>query len=93
MRKILDTTGQSVLAWAARHPHLESWVRTGLEARRPRRLRQKLRVGSLYLTIVHDGAVLLWRGRSHAPGLVTKSGNAAGTGVALVIVKEGPISS
>jgi hypothetical protein len=30
----------AMLAWAARHPHLESWIRTGLEARRPRRPRQ-----------------------------------------------------
>ena len=26
----------AMLAWAARHPHLEAWVRTGLESRRPR---------------------------------------------------------
>lgn len=30
----------AMLAWAARHPHLEAWVRTGLEARRPRRRRE-----------------------------------------------------
>jgi hypothetical protein len=30
----------AMLAWAARHPHLEAWVRTGLEARRPRKRRE-----------------------------------------------------
>src|SRR5262245_33821505 len=30
----------AMLAWAARHPHLSSWVRTGNSARRPRKRRQ-----------------------------------------------------
>jgi hypothetical protein len=29
-----------MLAWAARHPHLEHWVGTALAARRPRRPQQ-----------------------------------------------------
>jgi hypothetical protein len=31
----------AMLAWAARHPHLSSWVGTALAARRPRRPREK----------------------------------------------------
>jgi hypothetical protein len=30
----------AMLTWAARHPHLSSWVRTAMSARRPRRPRQ-----------------------------------------------------
>jgi hypothetical protein len=30
----------AMLAWAARHPHLSAWVRTGFSARRPRKPRQ-----------------------------------------------------
>jgi hypothetical protein len=30
----------AMLTWAARHPHLGSWVRTAMSARRPRRPRQ-----------------------------------------------------
>jgi hypothetical protein len=30
----------AMLAWAARHPHLSSWVNTGFYSRRPRRQRQ-----------------------------------------------------
>jgi hypothetical protein len=30
----------AMLVWAARHPHLEYWVRTAYAARRPRRPRQ-----------------------------------------------------
>jgi hypothetical protein len=31
----------AMLAWAARHPHLSSWVTTGLPVRRPRKPRQQ----------------------------------------------------
>ncbi len=31
----------AMLAWAARHPHLDAWVRMGLESRRPRRPREQ----------------------------------------------------
>jgi hypothetical protein len=30
----------AMLAWAARHPHLDHWVRTVMAARRPRKPRQ-----------------------------------------------------
>jgi hypothetical protein len=38
-----DDLGMScaMLAWAARHPHLEYWYRTVLDMRRPRRPRQE----------------------------------------------------
>ncbi len=36
----------AMLAWAARHPHLDSWVRSALATRRPRRPRQQFGWGA-----------------------------------------------
>jgi hypothetical protein len=36
----------AMLAWAARHPHLSTWVNTGLSTRRPRRSSQKFSWGA-----------------------------------------------
>jgi hypothetical protein len=36
----------AMLAWAARHPHVSSWVGTALASRRPRKPRQKMSWGA-----------------------------------------------